>query len=652
MLIGVFLRNIKVYKGQHYLPISDGQSFSALIGPNGVGKSSILEAIDLVLNGRDPATWNINKEAVGSSHPFVALVMLVRAEKVPADHRLVLKTISDEVWSNDEPETRSAAGDFLAHRARLESEFRNDDWLFCIIGRRHQEPKGFYLATFHNSARKLLRADKAADEAEQDFQSTIRNAFSNLVDSFEYFYLPVETDTQQYTKLETVDMQRLIGGDIQEKIDKAIGKESLEQINARLDEFIKGLGDTLGDYFYQAPGRKQLLTKRDLVAKIIEAYFSVKTLHKKKGTSKALPVSELSSGQKRRALVDVAYAFLTNDSRQTREVILAIDEPDASLDRESCFEQFEKLLEISGLGHQVLAATHWYGFLPIVHDGVAQSLTFDTEGKPRGITSFDLYSYPESLRLTQKRSHNELPHDVALKSHNDLVQSIASSILRPEDGYNWIVCEGTSDKIYLEHFVRPLVGKSRLRVIPVAGRDEVRRLYEYLVTSLKERSKEASGRVLCLIDTDLTAIEVNLPAIDKTIEFRRLLLSANVVKLVAWNSKEMSPETSIEDCLPAEDFLATLRTFGTEFPDTAPILDELAGSEGVTYSGGLDLKKSSREYLKKTFFGGKSGDVKVRFAKALVAAPATPSKAAAPEWATHIADFFKKGKFTGGASSN
>jgi hypothetical protein len=62
----------------------------------------------------------------------------------------------------------------------------------------------------------------------------------------------------------------------------------------------------------------------------------------------------------------------------------------------------------------------------------------------------------------------------------------------------------------------------------------------------------------------------------------------------------------------------------------------------------LDLKKSSREYLKKTFFGGKSGDVKVRFAKALVAAPATPSKAAAPEWATHIADFFKKGKFTGG----
>lgn len=652
MLLGVFLRNIKAYKGQHYLPISDGQSFSALIGPNGVGKSSILEAIDLVLNGKELSLWNINKEAGGSSDPFVTLVMLVKTKDVDAKHLPILQAISDELWSNEEPETKGAAPEFLAHRARLTEDFQNNNWLLVLVGKKYQDAKSFYLSSFHNTIRKLLVADKQGDESEAEFQIKLREPLSSLLDSYEYFYLPVETDTQQYTKLETVDMQRLIGGDIQDKIYEAIGNHALDQINTRLDEFLKNLGETLGDYLYQAPGRKQLLTKRDLVAKVIEAYFSVKTFHKKKAASKPLPVNELSSGQKRRALVDVAYAFLTTNDNPTRKVILAIDEPDASLDRESCFEQFEKLMDISKLGHQVVAATHWYGFLPIVHNGAAQSLTFDSDGKPQGVNSFNLYSFPENLRISQKHSRNELPHDVALKSHNDLVQSIASSILRPQHGYQWVVCEGTSDKIYLEHFLLPLMGKLRLRVIPVAGRDEVRRLYEYLVTSLKERSKDASGRVVCLIDTDQTAIEVNLPPIDKTIEFRRLILSNDAVKLVSWNSKEMSPETSIEDCLPAEEFLSTLADFVTEFPDIEALLEEVSERKSSAYSGSLDFKQSSRSYLKKNFFGAKAGDVKVRFARKLIDKIVVNEKEVAPDWAIQLADYLKKGKFTGVSNAN
>lgn len=53
MIVGLILRNYKNFKNQHYIPITlDGNS-SWLIGDNGVGKSTILQAIDTVLNQND-----------------------------------------------------------------------------------------------------------------------------------------------------------------------------------------------------------------------------------------------------------------------------------------------------------------------------------------------------------------------------------------------------------------------------------------------------------------------------------------------------------------------------------------------------------------------------------------------------------------------
>ena len=49
MIIGIILRNFKTYKNINYIPLSNGERFSGLIGSNGVGKSSILEALDCLL---------------------------------------------------------------------------------------------------------------------------------------------------------------------------------------------------------------------------------------------------------------------------------------------------------------------------------------------------------------------------------------------------------------------------------------------------------------------------------------------------------------------------------------------------------------------------------------------------------------------------
>ena len=62
MVIGLFLKNYKVYNGLKFIPLSNGTYFSALFGPNGVGKSSVLEALDTFFNDRE---WNIFKGNTG-----------------------------------------------------------------------------------------------------------------------------------------------------------------------------------------------------------------------------------------------------------------------------------------------------------------------------------------------------------------------------------------------------------------------------------------------------------------------------------------------------------------------------------------------------------------------------------------------------------
>lgn len=52
MLVGVFINNFKVYKNLEFIPLINEQSqnISVFIGENGAGKSSVLEAIDVIFN--------------------------------------------------------------------------------------------------------------------------------------------------------------------------------------------------------------------------------------------------------------------------------------------------------------------------------------------------------------------------------------------------------------------------------------------------------------------------------------------------------------------------------------------------------------------------------------------------------------------------
>lgn len=49
MIVALLVRNFKIYQNINFLPISNGKMFSALVGENGAGKSSVLEALNSFL---------------------------------------------------------------------------------------------------------------------------------------------------------------------------------------------------------------------------------------------------------------------------------------------------------------------------------------------------------------------------------------------------------------------------------------------------------------------------------------------------------------------------------------------------------------------------------------------------------------------------
>lgn len=52
MVVGLFLKNYKIYNNINFIPVSNGETFCAYIGQNGAGKSSVLEAFDTFFNNR------------------------------------------------------------------------------------------------------------------------------------------------------------------------------------------------------------------------------------------------------------------------------------------------------------------------------------------------------------------------------------------------------------------------------------------------------------------------------------------------------------------------------------------------------------------------------------------------------------------------
>ncbi|HIB8182161.1 ATP-binding protein [Elizabethkingia meningoseptica] len=560
MIIGLLFRHYKCYKGTKFFPfqIQSLKNLSVFIGNNGAGKSSILEALDTYFNNRE---WTIHYD-VKKNEAFVSPVFIYskeKAEKIFSKQSIeYLEIISSSIWNipiSANSSYRKYYENFFQLRDKL-SNLKESHYIF------------FFTKEYGESFLTFTPFDKYIKEAlikkfEKFNNRQINILRDELLKHLSYLYIPVEASISDFLRLEAQGMQELMNKDIKQDISDALSRKRvsrnktgirvkklsiLDLINENLEAFIKDVETTIQELdeeynFSREYKAKNKLTANHISNVIIEAYFSKRRLKKSQKS-----IVNLSAGERKRALIDIAYTFLSHRGENNKQIILAIDEPESSLHISQCYEQFNKVNTISSeLNTQVLLTTHWYGSLPILNNGILHHITND--GNNNFLNTFSLDNYFE-----ERGNH---PEDVLLKSFYDLSSSILSSI-RLNDT-NWLLVEGNEDKKYLEYYLSDL----GLKILPLGGCTIVTTIYEYLFLPLsqKNESKSTKGKIYCLIDTDSNGIKINVNSDNKfkNLSIRRLNFNLTEEKICLNRiENENKYPTCIEEALDPLQFYVAL----------------------------------------------------------------------------------------------
>jgi predicted ATPase len=561
MIIGLFTRHYKVYKGAKYIPfgLKGIENFNLFIGNNGAGKSSILEALDTFFNGREFTVNNGEKK----DECFVAPLFLIEKYKIDSYSRSsksIIPIVSDFFFEFNSTHSNYKNYELFFEQRDSLLNYRDTHYLL-LSGKSLSSPNENFLATFSSLIEK-----KISQSLGDDFKvkTAINSLKQDLLNNHTYIYIPVETSIEDFLRLEAVGMQDLMSQSIRTKIEEALNNKfetkassdsrskrqsALDIINNDLENFIEKVEDTIqnidSEYDFQLEYKsKKKLTANHLTDVIIDSFFSKRRLRKS-----GKVISNLSAGERKKALIDIAYSFLSLNEPSKNEIILAIDEPEASLHISMCYNQFERLQKLSEqFNHQLLITTHWYGSLPILENGNLYHIKSDENNAPH-IKEFSFRNYFEE--------RGEHPEDIQFKSFFDLASAIISSMRTNSN--DWIIVESDEDKKYLKEY---LINIDNLKILPVGGCAIVKLLYDYLYLPISQKSdaKGLSGKIFCLTDTDLQGITMDNPEESKNgiLKIRRLQVNANgEVGLVRINDNTSYP-TEIEETLNPERFYNAL----------------------------------------------------------------------------------------------
>lgn len=635
MIIGLLIRNFKTYQAINYIKLSNGKHFSALVGENGAGKSSVLEALNSFFNGVD---WNFHhslSKGFSEREPFICPIFLIKKDVLPdlGEYQWFVERISELTWAANigdfNPTYKAHAEIFCEHRDVLRAEGYDADCYYLVpFGLKKTQkytPPTVFFSMFEN-----LPAYSSLINNYIGSGGAIALLQQRLSECYKYIYLPADIDFKEYTRIEGRTIQALLGQKLDTIVRAFIKKEDVKSINGQLNNFLGSISDKLGVYEYRKPAQKQnLVNQSHLTEKVIEAFFESKVLNRKDGRE-CTPVGDLSSGEKRQALVDVAKAFLlANAAPSHQQVVLAIDEPELSLHVSSCFTQFEKLREISESKIQVLITTHWYGFMPVISDGVAIYCPKNDQSP----LVLDLRCFREDIKRLKDATRGELPVELELKGVNDLVQSIIASITGAD--YKWLICEGSADNIYLSHYLK----NQKLFIVPVGGAPTVRKIYNYLYLALEDARSDVKGRVFCLVDTDKRFESFDGKDSIEGIRIRRLKNCEDKLcaELLKTSDNNAYPPTVIEDALEVRAFVDALHSFSGhakygELVDK--VLPSLASrNNDWPASLALGLGFEDRKNLEQLF---DLEGFKVKFALRYVELNVEPKK---PQWVGEIEEF-------------
>ncbi len=639
MIAGVIFRNFKIYKGLVFIPLSNGTSFNGFIGANGVGKSSVLEALDCFFNGK---TWIKNIDTSSLSDSWVIPVFAFYNKEIDwgesedfVNHiSAYVKEILDRDLASDAI-TKNYEKPVNELKQHLRQYFVGYDYIIpvCLNGDNKVTLGVFNTADFKYSMKRLRGID------EDDYEPYFDSLYEIIKEQTTYVYIPKDVEAERLVRFENEDIQHLFDSNLYDKVSSILSNESIKSISTNLKTYIDSISSKISGYRFKARSYYQPnLKPSKIYSLIIDEFFSLRELFKITPDGKDIPLGQLSSGEKQQALISLVYYIVTEYRNRNNNLIVAVDEPEASLHVALCYEQFEKLYEVSRCCSQVLFTSHWYGFIPAMVDGCFNHICLADSGHSSSL--FNVEQYREEIKHRDAISMGSLPIDVMLKSTNDLVQSILSSIIK-HDSYNWLICEGSSDRIYLSAYLRDEMKDKRLRIIPVCKASEIKKIYNQLCAALEDLKKEASGKVFMLTDTDSVSISYStIPGLDNIVRWRRIVNDAtnNCTLLVKVDpeTNPKAPKTDIEDALNGRLFGFTINSLKNDYPILSFISDEEKAE--IPSSLALDLRPSEYSLLD-SFFNENRGANKVIFAERYVEL-LDQNSFTEPNWIRELKEFF------------
>lgn len=645
MIVGTFLRYIKTYSGINYIPLSNGHSYCGIVGNNGIGKSSVLEALDSVINGTQP-NFNINTRKQGASaKPHIVPLYLVKHDVVSEHNIQHAQILSDFVWNCDEGDILSQNRVHFKHfkdqrELLIRDGFKSTHLLLPLGLTFNQDGTVPSLSIFNTRTlgeKLIVDFDKQNQQIqEEDMKQIFDSLQKELRSLYEYIYIPKDIDPDDFTQLETKQIQSLMGETLDEIVEGCVPQPKIKDINDSLNTFTDKLSNTLGEYAFRTSGERQTnLRKNDVYKLIIEAYFKIRRLHKKEGDH-WLDMNALSSGEKQKAIINLAFQLLKDYRKNTDRLIVGIDEPESSLHMSACYDQFDRLFEMSKLCQQLIFTTHWYGFIPTVEDGCVSVISKDVKADNHTFDLIRVSNYREAIKQNVKLSKGELPYDIRLKSINDFTQSVITSIL-DDTPYNWLICEGSSEKIYFRKYFQQLIIDKKLRIIPVGGAAEIKKIYNNIQVAYEDFKNDVNGKIVMISDTDAQIVSYPTRNDLKHLICQRIYNDEKTRKTTfeRMDSNKVSPKTEIEDALNGLQFYETLVEFKDEHPEIEQVLKGVENpSEEAAYFS-LDLSLSKRQILDKFF---NTGNTKFEFAKKY--SEKISDKFTVPEWIEDLKKLF------------